>query len=204
MSINPGDVQHMQQALAQAVREHWKLFLIEGIVLVVLGILAILIPMAASIAVTIILGWLFLVSGVVGLVTTFWARHAPGFWWALVSAVLATAAGIVLLLWPVSGVVSLTLLLIVFFIIEGIASIMYAFEHKKDLSSRWVWMLVSGIIDLILAALIWTGLPGTAAWALGLLVGINMLFGGTSLIAMALHARGEAAAPSAPSAPKSA
>jgi uncharacterized membrane protein HdeD (DUF308 family) len=204
MSINPGDVQHMQQALAQAVREHWKLFLIEGIVLVVLGILAILIPMAASIAVTIILGWLFLVSGVVGLVTTFWARHAPGFWWALVSAVLATAAGIVLLLWPVSGVVSLTLLLIVFFIIEGIASIMYAFEHKKDLSSRWVWMLVSGIIDLILAALIWTGLPGTAAWALGLLVGINMLFGGTSLIAMALHARGEAAAPTAPSAPKSA
>ena len=93
MSINPGDVQHMQQALAQAVREHWKLFLIEGVVLVVLGILAILIPMAASIAVTIILGWLFLVSGVVGLVTTFWARHAPGFWWALVSAVLATAAG---------------------------------------------------------------------------------------------------------------
>jgi uncharacterized membrane protein HdeD (DUF308 family) len=204
MSMNPGDVQHVQQALAQAVREHWKLFLIEGIVLVVLGILAILIPMAASIAVTIILGWLFLVSGVVGLVTTFWARQAPGFWWSLVSAVLATAAGIVLLLWPVSGVISLTLLLIVFFIIEGVASIMYAFEHKKDLSSRWVWMLVSGIIDLILAGLIWSGLPGTAAWALGLLVGINMLFGGTSLIAMALHARGEAGAPAAPSAPKSA
>ena len=204
MSMNPGDIQQLQSALAQTVREHWKLFLVEGIILVVLGLLAILIPMAASIAVTIILGWLFLVSGVVGLVTTFWARHAPGFWWALVSAVLATAAGIVLLLWPVSGVVSLTLLLIVFFVIEGVASIMYAFEHKKDLSSRWIWMLVSGIIDLILAALIWTGLPGTAAWALGLLVGINMLFGGTSLIAMALHARGEAAAPTASGTPKSA
>jgi uncharacterized membrane protein HdeD (DUF308 family) len=204
MSVNPGEVQQLQSALAQAVREHWKLFLIEGIVLVVLGILAILIPMAASIAVTIILGWLFLVSGVVGLVTTFWARQAPGFWWSLVSAVLATAAGIVLLLWPVSGVISLTLLLIVFFIIEGVASIMYAFEHKKDLSSRWIWMLVSGIIDLILAGLIWSGLPGTAAWALGLLVGINMLFGGTSLIAMALHARGEAGAPAASGTPKSA
>jgi uncharacterized membrane protein HdeD (DUF308 family) len=204
MSVNPGEVQQLQSALAQAVREHWKLFLIEGIVLVVLGILAILIPMAASITVTIILGWLFLVSGVVGLVTTFWARQAPGFWWSLVSAVLATAAGIVLLLWPVSGVISLTLLLIVFFIIEGVASIMYAFEHKKDLSSRWIWMLVSGIIDLILAGLIWSGLPGTAAWALGLLVGINMLFGGTSLIAMALHARGEAGAPAASGTPKSA
>ena len=152
MSVNPGDVNQLQRVMVQTVREHWTLFLVEGIVLVVLGILAILVPMAASIAVTIILGWLFLVSGVVGLVTTFWARHAPGFWWALVSAVLAIAAGIVLLLWPVSGVVSLTLLLIVFFVIEGVASIMYAFEHKKDLSSRWVWMLVSGIIDLILAA----------------------------------------------------
>jgi uncharacterized membrane protein HdeD (DUF308 family) len=196
MSVNPGGIQQLQSALAQTVREHWKLFLVEGIVLVVLGILAILVPMAAGIAITIILGWLFLVSGVVGLVTTFWARHAPGFWWALVSAVLATAAGIVLLLWPVKGVVSLTLLLIVFFVIEGVASIMYAFEHKKDLSSRWGWMLVSGIIDLVLAAMIYAGLPSTAEWALGLLVGINMLFGGTSMIAMAMHAR--SAPPDAP------
>ena len=95
-----------EETLIAAMAEYHDITLgdlIEGIVLVVLAILAILIPMAASIAVTIILGWLFLVSGVVGLVTTFWARHAPGFWWALVSAVLATAAGIVLLLWPVSG-----------------------------------------------------------------------------------------------------
>src|SRR5262249_45916590 len=84
---------------------------------------------------------------------------------------------------------SLTLLLIVFFIIEGVLSIMYAFEHKKELSGQWGWMLVSGIIDLILAAIIWAGLPGTAEWALGLLVGINMLFGGSGMIAMALHAR---------------
>jgi uncharacterized membrane protein HdeD (DUF308 family) len=66
---------------------------------------------------------------------------------------------------------------------------MYALEHKKELSGRWGWMLASGIIDLILAAIILLGLPGTVAWALGLLVGINMLFGGVALIAMALHAR---------------
>jgi uncharacterized membrane protein HdeD (DUF308 family) len=189
---SPGDISEIQRAITQSIREHWKLFLVEGIILVILGILAILIPVAASIAVTIILGWLFLVSGIVGLITTFWARHAPGFWWALLSAVLATAAGIVLLLWPVSGTISLTLLLIVFFVIEGVVSIMYALEHKKELSGRWGWMLVSGIIDLILAVMIWAGLPSTAAWALGLLVGINMLFGGTSMIAMALHARSEA------------
>jgi uncharacterized membrane protein HdeD (DUF308 family) len=200
MSIDSGEANQLQRALAQSIREHWTLFLIEGIVLVVLGLLAIIIPPIATIAVTIFLGWLFLISGVVGLVTTFWARHAPGFWWSLLSAALAIAAGIVLLAWPVSGAVSLTLLLIVFFTIEGVITIMYALEHKKDLSGRWGWMLTSGIIDLILAAIILAGLPGTAAWALGLLVGINMLFGGTALIAMAMHARSEPS--TTPPAPK--
>src|SRR6266581_5002365 len=189
MSMDSGDANQLQRALAQAVREHWVLFLVEGIVLLVLGVLAIVIPVIATLAVAIFIGWLFLISGVVGLVTTFWARHAPGFWWSLLSAVLGIAAGLVLLAWPVSGAVSLTLLLIVFFIIEGVLSIMYALEHKRELSGRWGWMLISGIIDLILAAIIWGGLPGTAEWALGLLVGINMLFGGSAMIAMALHAR---------------
>jgi uncharacterized membrane protein HdeD (DUF308 family) len=202
MSIDSGGANQLQRALAQSIREHWVLFLIEGIVLVVLGLLAIIIPPIATIAVTIFLGWLFLISGVVGLVTTFWARHAPGFWWSLLSAVLAIAAGIVLLAWPISGAVSLTLLLIVFFTIEGVLSIMYALEHKKELSGRWGWMLTSGIIDLVLAAIILAGLPGTAAWALGLLVGINMLFGGTAMIAMAMHARSTDV--STPPAPKAA
>jgi uncharacterized membrane protein HdeD (DUF308 family) len=198
--MDTGEANQLQRALAQSVREHWVLFLIEGIVLVVLGLLAIIIPPIATIAVTIFLGWLFLISGVVGLVTTFWARHAPGFWWSLLSAVIAIAAGLVLLAWPISGAVSLTLLLIVFFTIEGVLTIMYALEHKKELSGRWGWMLTSGIIDLILAAIILAGLPGTAAWALGLLVGINMLFGGTALIAMAMHARSDTSTPPAPKA----
>jgi uncharacterized membrane protein HdeD (DUF308 family) len=189
MSTDSGGASELQRALTQSIREHWGLFLAEGIILVILGLLAIIVPPIATMAVTIFLGWLFLISGIVGLVTTFWARHAPGFWWSLLSAVLAIAAGIVLLGWPLPGAVSLTLLLIAFFIIEGVLSILYAIEHKKELSGRWGWMLISGIIDLILAAIIWGGLPGTAAWALGLLVGINMLFGGSAMIAMALHAR---------------
>jgi uncharacterized membrane protein HdeD (DUF308 family) len=115
----------------------------------------------------------------------------------LLSAILGIAAGIVLLVWPISGAISLTFLLIAFFVIEGVLSIMYAVEHKRDLTGQWGWMLVSGIIDLILAAMIFAGLPGTAAWALGLLVGINMLFGGSAMIAIALHAR-NAAAPTTP------
>jgi uncharacterized membrane protein HdeD (DUF308 family) len=134
-------------------------------------------------------GWLFLISGLVGAITTFMMRRAPGVWWSLVSGILAIAVGVVMLLSPLSGVLTLTLLLITFFIIEGVVSIMFALEHKRELSGRWGWMLASGIIDLILAAIIIEGLPGTAAWALGLLVGINMVFGGTALIGMALHAR---------------
>jgi uncharacterized membrane protein HdeD (DUF308 family) len=195
MSINTRDINELQSVIRESVREHWVLFLVEGIVLVVLGLLAIVVPVVATLAVAIFIGWLFLISGIVGLITTFMARQAPGFWWSLVSAVLAIAAGIVLLIWPVGGALSLTLLLVVFFVIEGVASIMYALEHKKELSGRWGWMLASGIIDLVLAVMIFAGLPSTAAWALGLLVGINMVFGGSALIAMALHARSEAGAP---------
>jgi uncharacterized membrane protein HdeD (DUF308 family) len=179
----------MAKAVIAAIHEHWGLFLAEGIILVILGIAAIIVPVIATLAATLVIGWLFLISGIVGLVTTFWMRHAPGFWWALVSAIIGIAAGVVLLGWPVSGVLSLTLVLIAFFVIEGIATIMYAIDHRNQLSGQWGWMLLSGIIDLILAGIIFAGLPGTAEWALGLLVGINMLFGGAALIAMALAAR---------------
>jgi uncharacterized membrane protein HdeD (DUF308 family) len=189
MTMNQPDIDKIQRAVAASLHEHWVLFLVEGIVLVVLGLLAIVLPPIATLAVEILFGWLFLLSGVVGLVTTFWMRQAPGFWWALLSAVLGIAAGIVLLARPVSGVLTLTLILIVFFTIEGVASIMYALEHKRELSGRWGWMLASGIVDLIVAAVIFIGLPGTAAWTIGILVGINMVFGGSALIAMAMHAR---------------
>jgi uncharacterized membrane protein HdeD (DUF308 family) len=178
-----------QRAVASAIHQHWVLFLVEGVVLVVLGLAAIIVPVVATLAFALVIGWLFLISGIIGLITTFWMRSAPGFWWSLLSAVIGIAAGVVLLMWPVSGAVSLTFVLIAFFVIEGIASIMYAVEHRSQLSGRWGWMLASGIVDLILAGIIFAGLPGTAAWALGLLVGINLLFGGTAMIGMALSAR---------------
>jgi uncharacterized membrane protein HdeD (DUF308 family) len=189
MSMNKPDIEQIQRAVATPLHEHWVLFLVEGIILIILGLTAVVIPPIATLAVEILYGWLFLISGIVGSITTFRMRQAPGFWWSLVSAILGIAVGIVLLLWPLSGVLSLTFVLIVFFVIEGVASIMFALEHKRELSGRWGWMLASGIIDLILAAIIFAGLPGTAAWAIGLLVGINMVFGGAALIAMALHAR---------------
>jgi uncharacterized membrane protein HdeD (DUF308 family) len=188
----PTSTEDLRREVASAIHAHWGLFLFEGIVLVLLGFAAIVLPVVATLAFTLVIGWLFLIAGGVGLVTTFWMRNAPGFWWALLSAAIALAAGVVLILWPISGTLSLTLVLIAFFVVEGIATLMYAFEHKAQLSGRWGWMLASGIVDLVLAGIIFAGLPGTAAWALGLLVGINMLFGGTAMIGMALAARNPA------------
>jgi len=183
------DVTKLQSQMRAAVREHWKAFLIEGIVLAILGLAAIIVPQLASLAVTIYLAWMFLIMGILGLVMTFWARGMPGFWLSLISAVLAIAAGAILLARPAQGVLTLTIVLGAFFLAEGVATIMYALEHRRELSGRSSWLIVSGAVDIIIAGLIITGLPSSAEWAIGLLVGINLLFGGTSMIGMALAAR---------------
>lgn len=177
------------RTLARSLRDHWKLFLAEGIVLILLGIAALLLPLIAGLAVAILFGWMFLALGVVGLFTTISMRHAPGFIWSLLSAILTIVLGAALLIFPGIGLISLTYLLIAFFIIEGVVTIMYALEHKRELTERWSWMLLSGIVDLLVAVLILIGLPGSFAWALGLIVGVNLLFGGASMVAMAMAAR---------------
>jgi uncharacterized membrane protein HdeD (DUF308 family) len=189
MAIDKNDMAKIRANVAGSIQAHWKFFLIEGIILVVLGIAAIIVPEVATVAVAILVGWLLLVSGVVGLIATFRVRGAPGFGWSLISAVVGIAAGIVLLVWPLSGAFSLTVILTVFLVFEGIVSIMYALDHRRDGTARWGFMLFSGLVDLVLAFMIFTGLPATAAWAIGLLVGINLVFGGIALIAMALQAR---------------
>lgn len=185
----PQDVDRLQSELETTAKEHWKALLIEGIVLVVIGLAAIALPLFASIAVAIFLGWMFLISGVVGLYATFAGRQIPGFWWSLISALLAIAAGIILLWQPIAGTLTLTIVVGAYFIAEGVVTIMYALEHHRELTGRWGWLLAAGIVDLLVAAIIISALPGSAAWAIGLLFGINLVFGGTSLIGVALAAR---------------
>jgi uncharacterized membrane protein HdeD (DUF308 family) len=188
MTLTP-DIEKLKSEMSATVREHWKAFLIEGVLLVVLGLAAIILPPLASLAVTILLGWMFLISGVAGLALTFWARGMPGFWWSLLSAVVAIGAGILLLIQPVQGTLTLTIVVGAYFLAEGVATIMYALEHRRELSERWSWLLIAGIVDIVISGIILAGLPGSALWAVGLLVGINLLFGGASMIGMALAAR---------------
>ena len=185
----PHDITKLQSEMSAAVKAHWKAFLFEGIVLAVLGLAAMIVPPLASLAVTIFLGWMFLISGVAGLLVTFWARQMPGFWWSLFSAALAVLAGLVLLARPMQGVLTLTIVVGAYFLAEGVATIMYALEHRRELSSRWSWLLISGLVDIAISFMVITGLPSSADWAIGILVGINLLFGGATLIGMALAAR---------------
>lgn len=179
----------MQAAVSATVKAHWKAFLFEGIVLAILGLAAMIVPPLASLAVTIFLGWMFLVSGIAGLFVTFWARQMPGFWWSLFSAALAVLAGLVLIARPVQGILTLTIVVGAYFLAEGVVTIMYALEHRRELSERWSWLLFAGLMDILIAFLIISGLPGSAEWAIGLLVGINLVLGGASLVGMALAAR---------------
>ena len=185
----PHDLSGLQAKMRDTMRAHWKAFLIEGILLAVMGLAALIVPQVASLAVTILLGWLFLISGIGGLIVTFWARGMPGFWWSLISAALAVLAGGVLLARPMQGVLTLTIVVGAYFLAEGVATILYALEHRRELSERWSWLLIGGAMDIIIAGLVIAGLPGSAEWAIGLLAGLNLMFGGATLIGMALAAR---------------
>jgi uncharacterized membrane protein HdeD (DUF308 family) len=185
----PPDIDKLQSEMNATVKVHWKAFLFEGVVLALLGLAAMIVPPLASLAVTIFLGWMFLIGGIAGLVATYWARQMPGFWWSLFSTALSVLAGGILLAKPVEGILTLTIVVGAYFLAEGVVTIMYALEHRRELSGRWSWLLLSGVMDLLIAFIIVAGLPGSAEWAIGLLVGINLVLGGASLVGMALAAR---------------
>ncbi|MHB1571087.1 MAG: HdeD family acid-resistance protein [Steroidobacteraceae bacterium] len=193
MATDPSnDLRQLRSVLRASVSHHWVIFLSEGVALLILGSLAVLVPVLASLALTVVLGWILLVSGIIGLIATIRARHAPGRGWSLLSALLGIAAGALLLGWPVQGMFSLTAVLIAFLFLEGVVSILYALEHRLGLSGRWGWMLASGILDLVLGGIVFALWPGSVAWSLGIILGINLIFGGWALIAMALAARAHA------------
>lgn len=183
-STNP-----ISEAMEAEARKYWKSLLFEGILLTVCGLAAILLPVVASLAITVLLGWLLILSGGFALALTFWSRQSPGFWWSLLSAVVALIAGVVLLLRPIEGTLTLTIIVGAYFLAEGVVTVMYAIQNREKLTERWGWLLAAGIADLLVAAIIISGFPGTALWVIGLLVGINLLFGGASMIGIALAAR---------------
>jgi uncharacterized membrane protein HdeD (DUF308 family) len=188
MSAN-SELSDFQNAVRTALRENWKWFVFQGIVMLVLGCLALAEPVIASVAVDIYIGWLFMFSGVFGLVAMFSARDASAFFWMLLTAALSLAVGILLVWKPNEGTVSLTLVLTAFFIAEGAFQVGASISYRDILPDSWGWLLASGIADLLLAGLIIYFWPQSASWTLGLIVGVNLITTGLAILMTAIEVR---------------
>ena len=179
------DAESLVEGLEHAAQMNWPALLIEGIALILFGILALFIPPLITLGITTALGWLFIASGIVALLVYSWAYAVPGFRSLLFSAVLSVIAGLALLLRPISGAISLTVILIVFFALGGVAKLFYPLQRSQYLSDYRGWVRASGMVDLSLATLMFFGLPEIASWAPGLLLGANLILGGVALIVVA-------------------
>jgi uncharacterized membrane protein HdeD (DUF308 family) len=181
------ELSDFQNALRTAMQENWKWFVFQGIVMLILGCLAVAEPVIASVAVDIYIGWLFLFGGVLGLVAMFSARDASAFFWMLLTAALSLAVGIMLIWKPAEGTVSLTVVLTAFFIAEGAFQIAASFSYRDIMPGSWGWLLASGISDLVLAGFIIYFWPESASWTLGLIVGINLITTGLGILMTAIE-----------------
>jgi len=158
---------------------HLGWFIGLGFALIILGILAVLVPLVATFAVTLLIGILFLVGGIMMIVRAIWHREHT-FVTDIIIGVIYGIAGLLLLAHPLRGALTLALLLTAFFFVAGIFKIIHAIRMRR--ASGWGWLLFSGILSLLLGVLLFLGMPLTAFWAPGLIVGIDLMFTGWSLL----------------------
>jgi len=169
-----------------ALRGNWLWFVVLGVALVILGIIALGSVVIASLAAAVAIGSLLLVGGVAEVIGAFWCRGWSGFFLELLSGVLSIVVGVLFLRAPVGALAALTLLLACFLMAGGIFKIIAAVGYRF---AAWGWALAGGIIDLILGVMIWQEWPASALWVIGLFVGINLLFRGFNWIALGMALR---------------
>ena len=180
----------------EALSRNWGWLLALGILMIILGVVAMAAPVVATIAIQVMLGWLLVISGIAEGIHAFMVKEWRGFLLELLSAVLYLGVGLLLLVDPLKGAVALTLILAVFLLVEGIFKIITALRVRDH--RGWGWLLASGIVSVVLGVLIWKQWPASGLWVIGLLVGIQLLFTGWSLVMLALVARGHRQAMAAP------
>lgn len=188
MTIGLDTSAEMSNGAAQnALRRHSTSYLFQAALLIVAGVVAIVFPVVASAAFVVLLGWLLIVTGVVQGIGLISGRNAPHFWIQLVSVVLGILIGALLLRNVGQGMVVISLLLIVFFMMEGLSKIIFALSVRP--LPNWFWVLASGVLGVALSALLWASMPVTALWLIGLMLGVNLIGEGASIGALAWHAR---------------
>ena len=160
--------------------------LIWGILMIICGVLAICLPLASSIGLAILVGWLLLVSAVWHLIFAFRSRHLGGILWQLLLAIVYGLVGLMVLFNPLAGVVSLTLLLAIFLLVEAGLELALYFSLRRTANAGWI--LLDSVITLILALLIWGQWPSSAVWAIGTLMGVSLIFSGISRVMLSTKA----------------
>lgn len=169
------------------LRGNWLWFVLLGVALIILGVIALGSLVIATLATAVALGILLLISGIAETAGAFWTRGWSGFFLHLLSGVLSIVVGVLFIRAPIDAVLVMTLLLALFLLAGGIFRIVSALMYRF---SAWGWPLLSGLIDVILGVMIWLGWPATAFWVIGLFVGISLIFRGVNWIGLgaALHA----------------
>ena len=159
-----------------AIAENRTWFTIFGVLLIILGVLAVAFPFFTTIATKIFLGWLFLIGGIVQIVHAFSARGWSEFFLDLLMGLLFIIGGAWLAFFPLTGIITLTIFLAAMFVVQGVIEIAMALRMRSH--GGWIWMLLAGIVALAVGVLILMQLPSSATWAIGLLVDINLLMTG--------------------------
>lgn len=161
--------------------------IVLSILLIVCGFLAILLPIEMSLGVVIVIAWLLMIGGVVQIVNAIRGRTTGSRFWTGVIGFIHFGMGLFFRLDLGIGIAALTMALIAFFVAHGIIDIVAYFQTRKSGASGWV--LFEGIITLILGLMIWRHWPSGSLWVIGTLVGINMIFTGTTRLMLALAVR---------------
>jgi uncharacterized membrane protein HdeD (DUF308 family) len=177
----------MREEMRRTVKRYSLWYLIQGGLMMLAGILALVYPAISSVALVLFIGWLLIFSGVFQGISLIGARHVPHFWLQLISVALFIVVGALFLRNPGEGLITLTLLLIVFFLIEGISKVIFALTIRPF--PNWGWVLASGIVGIVLAFYLWASIPVSAVWLLGILLGIELICEGAALTYLAWQVR---------------
>ncbi len=181
------EARHTSQSLIDRIEDNWIWFLILGLALLIGGIILIAAPLASSIAITLLIAAVLVVGGAIQIYQSFRGKDGASFFWSLVTGVIAVIGGIVIYADPLAGTFALTLVIAAVFIAQGLSQLLLAFRFRPR--QGWLWVALAGAVSLLAGILIWLELPSSAAWALGLIAGISVMFNGWSYIAIALAAR---------------
>jgi uncharacterized membrane protein HdeD (DUF308 family) len=168
----------MREAMRQAVIRYRFWYIVQGVLMVLGGAVVILYPLYSSAALVVFIGWVLIITGVFQGITLIGAKDVPHFWLQFISLALAVIVGVLFVRNPAAGIGTLILLMIVFFMVEGISKVVFSLTIRP--LPNWGWVFASGIVGIILAAYLLTN-PGIAVWLLGVLIGIQLISGGFAL-----------------------